>query len=168
MCGCGLAEASVFVPGDVGLCKGTAILDRLIELGERLHGAGKGSVYSHAFVIVTPEGGTIEAQAAGVVRATVASHGPDVTILSAPEGVDRAGVVAYATGRLGTPYNFLDDALLGVDCLLGTTWHSHSKSLICSELAALSWQAGGWPLERPAAEIMPSDLFDLTSGSAGS
>jgi len=165
MCGCALAEAeaaaTVYAPGDVGLCRGTAILDRLIETGESIHGAGRGSRFSHAFVIVTPEGGTVEAQAKGVVRATVASHGPAVTILGAPAGLARPAVVDYAISRLGTAYNFLDDGLLGVDCLLGTTWHSHSKAVICSELAALAWQAGGWALPRPAAEIMPSTIYDL-------
>jgi len=148
----------IYRPGDIGLCRGTAPMDRLIEAGEWLHGAGRDAVFTHAFVVVNPEGRTIEAQARGVVRATVASHGPAVTIFACPPGVDPAKVVAYAESQLGVEYGYLDDVLLGVDCVMHTKFHEHGDSLICSELAALALHAGGWTLPKPAALMMPSDL----------
>lgn len=155
-----------YTPGDIGLCRGTGLLDRLIETGERLHGAGPDAVYSHAFIVATADGGTIEAQAHGVVRSTVASHGPAVTIFAPPPSVDRATVVAYATGELGVEYGYWDDVLLGLDCLLHTRLHERGDSLICSELAALALQAGGMALPIAAALMMPSDIAHLLGRSA--
>lgn len=153
---------TVYQPGDIGLCKGTGLLDRLIEVGERIHGDGPWSVYSHAFVIVSADGGTVEAQGAGVIRSTVASHGTAVTVFACPPGVDRATVVGFAEAQLGDSYGYLDDALLGVDCLLRTQLHEHTgRAWICSELAAAALEAGGWVSPLPPALTMPADLARL-------
>jgi len=155
----------VYRPGDIGLCRGTGLLDGLIHLGERLHGAGRDAVFTHAFIVATADGGTVEAQARGVVRATVASHGPAVTIFPCPAAVDRSKVVAYAEGKLGVEYGYLDDMLLGVDCLLHTRFHDRGDSLICSELAALALHDGGWRLPMPASLMMPSDVAAALGGT---
>lgn len=145
-------------PGDIGVCHGTGIVDRVIEFGERLHGAGRDAKWSHAFVVVSAQGDTIEAQAFGVVRSTVASHGPDVRIFDCPAGVDRQKVVATANKMLGVEYGYWDDLLLGIDCLTHWTLHERGDSVICSELAAMCLVAGGWKSPLPPALTMPSDI----------
>lgn len=157
-----------YQPGDIGLCKGTGWEDRLIEAGEHLHGDGRWSIYSHAFIVTGADGPTVEAQAAGVVRSTVASHGPAVKIFSPPAGVDRSKVVEFGVSRLGDTYDYLDDVLLGVDCLLHTRLRQRRPGTwICSELASAALTAGGWRSPLPAALTMPADLARLLTPTTG-
>jgi hypothetical protein len=149
--------------GDIGLCHGTGLLDRTIEFGEKLRGAGSYSQWSHAFVVVSNGGDTIEARSRGVVRSTVGSHGKALRIFDCPAGVDRDAVVAKAVESLGIEYGYLQDVLLGIDCLTHWKLHVRGDALFCSELAAICLQAGGWKCPMPPSLVMPSTLGRLLS-----
>lgn len=149
---------TVYRPGDVGVCHGAGALDRLIDAGEWLHGAGRLSRWSHSFVVTDADGGTIEAEGAGVVRAHVGDH-PDRLILACPPGVDRAKVVAFAVSQLGDRYNYGQDIWLGLDCLLHTGFADPDKGTwICSELVSAALCAGNWKPAIPPRMTFPSDL----------
>ena len=150
-------------PGDIGVERNGSFLARLIQTGQRLNGDTHW-VWNHAFVVVDDKGATIEAQAAGVVRGSVGTR--DVLNLGCPAGVDRLEVVSYAKSRLGTPYDFWDDVVLGVNCLFGTKFRgADNHRLICSELAALALRAGGWVPPMPTWLIKPADLADELLGT---
>lgn len=145
-------------PGDIGVTTGSTLTDRVIQLGQHLHGDGAASKWNHAFVIVDNDGGTIEAQAAGVVRSEVSRH-PHHVLFECPAGVNRAEVVKFAIQQLGTEYDWIDIVALGIDCLLHTKLHEHTDAWICSELAAAALIAGGWKPPLQPALTMPADLF---------
>lgn len=157
------AEGFDWHPGDIGVERNGSFLARLIQTGQRVAG-NIHWVWNHAFVVVDDQGNTIEAQGQGVVRGNVT--GRDVINLGRPAGVDRKKVVGFALSKLGTPYDFLDDVVLGVNCLLGTHWRGAERDrLICSELAALALQAGGWTPPIPTWLIKPADLADEMLGT---
>ena len=155
-----------YTPGDIFVAHDGGPYTLAIEIGERLHGYGKASRWTHAGIITTPAGGTIEAQGRGVVRADMSNH-PDSKTLACPAGVDRSLVVAYATAHLNAEYGYLDALLLGIDCLTHLTLHEHGDSFICSELVAAALKAGGWKSSRPSALTYPANL-DMVLRQAGS
>ncbi|MDQ2729208.1 MAG: hypothetical protein M3Y91_15425 [Actinomycetota bacterium] len=148
-----------YTPGDIAVVTGTGFWDRLIQTGQGLTASRKWKKWNHAIVIVTPGGGTVEAEAKGVVYDDMANH-PDPLILPCPAGVDRNKVVAFASSKVGAGYDFFDDVLMGLDCLaLGhLKLHEHGSGWICSELAAAALVAGGWRSPKDPAAMMPSDL----------
>ncbi len=151
------ATGTLWLPGDIGATTGTAFLSRLIQFGQHLHGDAYWK-WNHIFVVVGPNGETVEALGKGVVRSNVANHGEQLNV-GCPEGVDRTKVCEYALSRLGTEYGYFDDFLLGVDCLAHAHFAWRGDSLICSELGALSLVAGGWKgLRQPPERTMPGDL----------
>lgn len=157
------AAAFNWQPGDIGVERNGSFLARLIQTGQRISGNNHW-VWNHAFVVVGPNGATVEAAGKGVSYGNVS--GRDVLNLGCPAGVDRAKVVAFAISKLNTPYDFLDDVVLGVNCLLGTHLRGADRDrLICSELAALALQAGGWVPPAPTWGIKPADLADMLLGT---
>lgn len=147
-----------YLPGTIGVSHSPGVLGRLIRTGEWLHGDGRhASRWNHAYVIVNENGDTIEAGSKGVVNNNVTEH-PDRLIIGSPPGVDRAKVVEYAYSHLGVEYGYGTDVLLGFDCITRLKLHLHTDSLICSQLAALCLEFGGWALPEEASLIMPSTL----------
>lgn len=161
-----------YEPGDCVLFHGTDLEDRAIEFGEFLRppfprrkrdATGRRSWWwSHAGLIVVTgltaaTTATIEARSDGVVRATIGTR--KHTVISCPEDVNRDRAVRYARSVLGEAYDWGDDFDIGVDMLFGTRWHSDSSgALICSELVARAWVAGGWDAPQDPALITPADL----------
>lgn len=159
---------TAYIPGTVGVCHSTGTLSELIRTGEflarrhRRWPAWKPSkppwYWNHGFVIVSETGDTIEAEAAGVVKSHVDSHG-DRLLLPLPRGVNGAAVVAFATAALGDPYSIPDDVFLGIDCLTGWRLHDPRTGVyVCSELAAAALIAGGWESPKLPVLTMPADL----------
>lgn len=157
-----------YLPGSIGVSRSPGILGKLIRTGEHLHGDGRKKVdidgrqvdashWNHAFVIVGPDGGTIEAGAQGVVRNNVKNH-PDHLVLGAPQGSIATAVIGAAVAHLGAEYAYVDDVMLGIDCVTHWKLHEKSDSLICSQLAAMCLAAGGWQSPMDPALVMPSTL----------
>lgn len=161
-----------YEPGSIFLAHSDSFLGALIRTGEWLrehvwqvlhHSRRRAGAWewNHAGVIVSAEGGTIEALGAGVVRSDMHVH-DDAVVCLPPVGVDPTKVVAFAERQLGRPYGWIEVVLMGVDCVLGTGFRlraSH-RSWICSELAAAALEAGGFALSRPVDLTMPFDLAE--------
>ena len=158
-----MAVTDTFNPGDVLLVHSGGF-GRVIGLGEAIRGAG--AEWTHAALIVSSAGVTIEAGSSGVGYSSVANH-PVHLVLPCPAGVIRRIVLAEARSFVGYKYNYGDLVALGLDCLLGTGFHdSDSGQLICSELVARCLVAGGWKSPKRPSRMMPSDLFvALTKGT---
>lgn len=149
-------------PGDLFVCHGSAIGDRLISFGQRIHDDGKYARWTHAGIIVGAEVDgdhvTVEAQAHGVGYHWLSDHS-DRLVLPCPAGVDRAKAVEFAKSQVGAHYNWAELVEMGIDCVAHTHLHDTDKGQwICSELAAASWVAGGWQPSLSAADTMAADL----------
>lgn len=158
----GFCSSPPWQAGDIGAERNSSALARLIQVGQFVYG-DRHWRWNHIFVVTDDNGGTVEALGAGVVRSTVGDR--TVINLGCPPGVDRLKVVEFAVSKVGTPYDFLDDVLLGFDCLPPhTELHTDGRRLICSELGCEALIAGGWESPRKPALTKPGDLIDaLTS-----
>ena len=82
---------------------------------------------------------------------------------------DRQAAVAWAVEHLGTPYSWIDDALIGWRDLFGFSLPftkrrlASDKTLMCSQLCVAALRAGGRDLApgRPDGGISPNDLWRL-------
>jgi hypothetical protein len=152
------AMTTFWTPGDIGVTTGPDFVSRLIQFGQHIHGDAYWK-WNHAFIVVDSQGGTIEAQGAGVVHSNVSTHG-EMLNLGCPDGVDRLKVVGYAVSRVKTKYSYPDVVLMGIDCLTHARL-SWGGGVICSQLAAECLMEGGWQgLKQDAADTMPADLVD--------
>lgn len=140
--------------GDIGAADGTALVSRLIQFGQYIHGDPFWR-WNHIFIVTDSLGNTIEATGRGVTRSNVSEHKNTVN-LGCP--ADRSKVVEFAESQVGIEYGYLNDVLLGMDCLLGWKWSWRGDSLICSELGALALEAGGWTSPIAPSLTMPADL----------
>lgn len=150
--------------GSIGVCHGTSVLDRLIEVGEFIHGDGKQSKDSHVFIVTDTSGGLVQAVERGVSKGNLSQYPNHVEVFPCPAGVDGEKVAAFALGEVGDSYDFYELALMGVDCLLHTKFHVHTKAWICSELAAAALVAGGWVSPKIPALMMPADIGNALRG----
>ena len=131
------------------------------------------SPVAHAFVSV---GGTriVEADPHGA-RFNDASRYKQVTWLTGLSGSlagwQRAAIVDWAVGRIGTPYSWLDDAAIGMRDLFGwcpawlTRRMASTRTLMCSQLAVEAYRAAGVDLfpGRPGGSVSPGDLWRLNA-----
>jgi hypothetical protein len=150
-----------------------------IALGQTL--AGRPSAYQHAGMIVTPDGGTIEAQPEGARPGHVTDYsgrllricdGPVQSWAAANPGADvaakRAEIAADADGLRGIGYAWLDYLALALLHLhLPSTWVrqrvQRSGRLICSQLVSAVYRRAGidlFPADHLSGDCMPADLAD--------
>lgn len=154
----------IWSPGDIGVTTGEGAISRLIQTGQRIHGDAFWK-WNHAFIVVDWEGNTVEALGRGVVCSNVSEHGKQMNI-GCPPGVDRDKVIEFALSKIGDKYSYTGDVYMGIDCLLHTKFHTHSKhSEFCSELAAEALKAGGWQPPTIPALTRPSTLVAEAQGS---
>ena len=146
--------------GDFLLVHSTGVFPWLIRVGERLHFKGKGSQWSHAALIVSDDGKTIEAQARGVVASTVSAHSVCQVVDSGLSDAGRQQVCRFAASCLGDEYGYLTLASIVLDLLTPSfLTFRRPKTLICSELVARSLEHGGWICpDLDTSQVMPSDL----------
>lgn len=124
--------------------------------------------WSHAAII--GEGGTvIEAETRGVERSPITKYRDDEYRLVRLDGelddAARRRVVAYANGRIGEAFGYLD--LMGAAVYLLTGWPLRlvrKQHEICSSLVVRALQRGGLLEELDPAITLPADLakrFDV-------
>jgi len=147
-------------PGDIFLAHSPGLLSKIIRFGERIRTPSADAFWNHSGIIMDTEGNTLEAEARGIIAGKMSSHPISVTIDSGMTPSQREDVLAFAQSCKGDPYSFLDDVFIGIRLLTGLHLAFHgSRSLICSEFAAKSWEHGGkiWPVLDMAC-VMPSNL----------
>lgn len=101
------------------------------------------SNFSHCFIIVDENGGIVEAEPFGARLANISEYDGDQLVFSnTPLTLQQRDIIVdSAMGYVGTPYNFLDIAYLGL-ALKGIQWNwmlsevLESKHMICSQLVA--------------------------------
>jgi hypothetical protein len=153
-------------PGDIGLTSISGDVGRLIRIAQWADGTGF-SPYEHAFVVVD-DGKIVEAEPGGARIADLSEYQTrDLAWLSCPDEF-REGVVAAAMGFVGTPYNFIDYAVIALRHfhvpIPGLAHRARStRAMICSQLAVESARAGKWHLcgDMPAGYVDPGMLWSL-------
>lgn len=151
-----------YSPGDIFLSHSTTFLGQVIRFGERLRVPKRDAFWNHAGIIIDSSGNTLEAVAKGISQRNLDDHPIRVTIDSGMTLDQRASVLAFAHSCIGDPYSFLDDVFIGVRLLTGLHLAFHgSRSMICSQFAAKSWEHGGkiWP-KLDMACVMPADIAE--------
>jgi len=154
-------------PGDVGLARGSGLVDWAIRFGEsrRYGGDSPEARWNHAFLIVSAGGDLIEAQGKGMVRATMAEYSDanGYTILRPTYpagGADKA--VAAMTGLLGEKYNFLEIASLAFAYLTQTSVRIGVKGeQICSGAVSFACDQGGVPMGEDEEWNSPADVMHV-------
>jgi len=154
--------ASEFEPGDFILTHARHFVSRCIRLGQRLR-QREYAYWSHAAVIVDPEGTIVEAETKGVQKnhlekyRDIEYHLVRLGDSASPE--DRRQVVAYALSRLGEPFGFLTMASIGFSCITGArlTFGRDSHE-VCSGLVARALERTWAIFELDPEHMLPADL----------
>ena len=173
-----LPESRVYVPGDVLLVRDytgdSDLLGELIMAGERArYGDSDYARWTHSALIVTTDGGIVEALAEGVRRTVAAKYdGVETLVISPPVPADdprRTFAVNFALGHVDDDYDKLDFAALAGSLLFGIDLSLHSdRRFICSGLCARateSYTVSGYPF--PSEQMMPADLGDYWHALSG-
>lgn len=150
------------LPGDFGVTATPGFGSWVIRVVTR-------SKYNHAFVVIGA-GQCIEGEPGGARYNRLANY-PHAVYSSFPlTGPQRAGIVAWATKHLGTPYSWLDDLEIGLVDLFGWApkWMRarlrSDATLQCAQLVDAAYHAAGVQLfddGRPAGGVSPADLARL-------
>ncbi len=137
----------------------------VIRLGTRSH-------FDHTFVVIDDRGGIIEAEPGGVRKGNIAEYDGDRMVINAhePGTADQFAKVADAASKLvGVAYNDIAIVNDGFEAL-GVHWRLLAKmatgdhGIVCSQLAAMVGQAGGfdWLCGKTVPEVTPADLAKRT------
>lgn len=141
-----------------------SLVSKLTQLAQKIRFRGadhKYAFWSHAAVIVSPEGDIVEAYRAGVVRGKLADYERSqrtiVHIDASAE--DRAQVADFAVSCLGLPYDRMTNISILLCYLTGTTLtFGVGGQMICGGLVARALERTTVFFEQDASHIMPADL----------
>jgi hypothetical protein len=147
----------------------------MVRFGQWLNGAHYAAAgFEHAFVVITVDGMTMEAQPGGAAIGSVHHH-PDAVYYSCPDEA-RSAVCREAFSLKGTPYSFADYAALAALRLHITPldhalerYVASSGHMICSQLVDCAYQRAGVQLfddHRMPGDVTPADLYELIERQA--
>lgn len=153
-------------PGDFLLSRGDHRMSRLIRFGQglRIHGADRmHTCWTHAALIVDPDGSIIHTTGVGVTTGNVADYQYRYRALVdiGASGADRDQVVGFARHALAnhSGYNWVAFASTGLTLLTGSTFcFSMSGQYTCSGFVAEALQRTSAIFDRDAGHITPADL----------
>jgi len=152
-------------PGDFFLEDGSGFVSGAIKVGERIYQNDAFCWASHAGMIVSSTGDTVEAEARGVRTNSLSAHiAAGMRFQVVNSGLDPRGrelAVAQAKSFIGTPYGYFTDLSIAIDMLdPDFIWRFRSpRTLICSELVARCLYHGGWDCPKiDFGTVKPSDL----------
>ena len=123
------------------------------------------SPWNHAAVCLG-DGWTVEAGPKGAfvgreANYTSGHYAVNPGVFTAPQ---RKLITDKARASIGVPYDYLDIALLAIHGITGR-FEPHlkrvvdnSKSMICSQLAAVCWQAAGFDWGKDPSVVTPADI----------
>lgn len=165
-------DATEFEPGDFILTHRHQVDAWFITQAQARRFKGSDAQYahwSHAALIVGRDGALVEAKKEGVVRSPISIYHSDEYHL-VRLGLDfrsdwRSKAVAYAEGRVGQPFGYLDIAGASLDLLFGLRlrWVRRNHEM-CSSLVVAALQRGGLLEGLDPATTLPADLaktFDV-------
>jgi uncharacterized protein YycO len=162
-------EADDFSPGDFILAHRHNLIAGLISQAEKRRFRGADAVYAHwthAAVVVAPDGSLVEAETAGVKRSPISRYRDDeyhlVRLGAEFESAARGRAVAYATSQVGQGFGFLD--MFGATLYLLFGWPLRlvrRNHQICSTLVVHALQQGGLARNLDPALTLPADLAKL-------
>ena len=161
-----------YEPGDFILAHGKSFFSGLIRIGQRLRFRGADRPFawwSHAAIIVGPDGALIEALGPGVQRANLTKYQPTeyhlVSIAASVSGDDRREAVAFAEWCIGLEYGWLTIVSIALGLLMGGKFtFGFDGQAICSGLVARALERTRVIFNRTPSHIMPADLakyFDV-------
>jgi hypothetical protein len=159
-------DAKDFVPGDFILAHRHHLLAALISRAEERRFKGPDAPYAHwthAALIVDPDGSLVEAEVLGVVRSPIAKYHDDeyhlVRLGQEFRPESRAAAVACGLAQVGQAFGYLDLVGSGLHLLFGwpLRWVRRNHE-ICSSLVLKALQCGGLAQELDPALTLPADL----------
>lgn len=135
-------------------------ISNLIEFGQHRRLPKEFAHWTHAGVIIDEEGGTLEAQAHGIVQSKMWKHKESEIFRLPFTDAQRKSFLDFAWSCEGDPYDFLDDASIGVDLLTPNKLNFRmGGALICSEFAAKCLEHTGWICPKvDTSHAMPGEL----------
>jgi uncharacterized protein YycO len=160
------AELHDFQPGDFILSHGDTFICHFIRVGQSLAFWGRDRKYtwwSHAAMIVSPQGDLIEAVGGGVRRSHLSEYTATdyhMVQLNALASVhDRAQICRYAEWSLGQEYGLATNIIIIISVLTGSrlTFGFDGQS-VCSGLVARALERGAAIFDRSPSHILPADL----------
>jgi uncharacterized protein YycO len=162
-------SATALTPGDFILSHRHRTMAGLISQAEKRRFKGPDAPYAHwsHAAIVGEDATVIEAETRGVERSPIAKYENDEYRLVRLDIDDEARerIVAYANGRIGQAFGYLDLAGSAVYLLTGLPLRLVRKQHeICSSLVVRALQQGGLLTELDPAITLPADLakrFDV-------
>lgn len=154
-----------YQPGDFFLEDGKGFVSTVIRLGENIYERDQYCWATHAGLIVSPEGETIEAEGNGVIRSSIDAHiASHMRFQVVNSGLDARGrelAVEVANQWVGVSYGYITILSITFDMLSPDFfWRIRSPhSLICSELVMRALYHGGAQSPRiDFGMVKPSDL----------
>lgn len=152
-------------PGDILLTRANTTLSWFIRFGQALK-FGKQRQYahwSHAALIVSPNGDLIEAHSKGIRHANIKEYqhkGTEyVHVPVQMDEHDRAQVLAFAESQVGKWYAFATFASLILNLLTPRRiFFGIDNTEICSTFVARALERAGYVFPHSPAAIVPADL----------
>ncbi|HEY1420697.1 MAG TPA: hypothetical protein VGG90_08315 [Candidatus Dormibacteraeota bacterium] len=162
-------QAQEFSPGDFILAHRHNLIGGLISQAERRRFRGPDAVFAHwthAAMVVAPDGSLVEAESTGVKRSPISRYRDDeyhlVRLGSDFEAAARGRAVAYALQQVGQAFGFLEMFGAGLYLLFGWPLRLvRGDHQICSGLVVNALQAGGLAKNLDPALTLPADLAKL-------
>ena len=172
------AASADFQPGDFILTHHSAFASRLIRIGQRVRFWGRDRRYtwwSHAAVIVSPEGQMIEAVGHGVHRTHLRVYQQTeytlVRLGTLASDHDRDQVVRFAQWCLGQRYGWITVISITLSLLTGARFSfGYDGQSVCSGLVARALERTSAIFDRSPSHIVPADLakyFDVPAPKPG-
>lgn len=119
------------------------------------------SRWNHAALAISRDE-YVEATAQGVKISRIGSTTDEVRVVPIvySDDDDRDEVLAWATGRVGVRYGYLNAFFCGLRTVFPGLQVKQGDTIICSELVAEALERGGWDFGKDSALVSPGDLAD--------
>ena len=169
-------EATDFKTGDFILTHKNKLVPRFIRFAQRLRGRErKFSHWSHTAMITGTDGGLVEAETKGVIRANLKDYRDVeyhlVSIDTIADEHDRKQAVTFTLSMLGKPFGVLDGIGLILSLVTGLRLNvSYNSHLVCSALVARALERTDAIFDDEPAHMLPADLarfFEVEGPKAG-
>jgi hypothetical protein len=173
------AEPADFEPGDFILTHSRGVFASIIRFGQAIRFVGSNrrfTWWSHAALIVSPEGDLVEALGNGVRRTNISNYAATdfqlVRLESLATEHDREQIVRYGKWALGQEYDWLTIVSIALSLMTGARLSfGFDGQSICSGLVARALERSNCIFDRSPSHIMPADLayyFSVPSPAKGS